>query len=110
MEKGIRKWDIDLIPVKLYLTAFTSELIRRMEAETCEYCERAHVPVQVHHVRKLKDLKKKSNLQLWEKVMIARSRKTIILCSDGKDSCHSLLHAGKLPDNRFSQELRTSKI
>ena len=50
-----------------------------------------------HHVRKLKDLKAKPNIGMLEKVMIYRHRKTIILCLE----CHDLLHAGKLPDNRY---------
>ncbi|RKU08604.1 hypothetical protein C6502_15405, partial [Candidatus Poribacteria bacterium] len=61
-------------------------------------------PMEVHHVRKLKDLKNKPKLQNWEKVMIARSRKTLILCAGSRDSCHDLLHQGKLPDNRGSNQ------
>jgi hypothetical protein len=34
---------------------------------------------------------------MLDKVMIARRRKTIVLCVE----CHRLLHAGKLPDMRF---------
>ena len=111
MDKGAKNWDTDpILENGIKLTASNSELIHRMEAETCEYCGRTEIPVQVHHVKKMKDLKKKTNLQLWEKVMIARSRRTFILCSNGKDSCHVLLHAGKLPDNRFNHEWRASKI
>ncbi|MEM5641056.1 hypothetical protein AAHB52_01065 [Bacillus toyonensis] len=51
-------------------------------AEKEEQCE-------VHHVRKLKDLKGKKK---WEEFMIARRRKTLVLCKD----CHVKLHAGKM--------------
>lgn len=46
----------------------------------------------------------KHNLEHWQKVLIARNRKTMILCSGTPDSCHFLLHAGKLPDKRFSSK------
>lgn len=95
------KGDADEIPKTLALTATRSELIRRMEAEECEYCGRIDLPVEVHHVRKLKDLKSKPHLESWQKVMIARNRKTLILCSGTSDSCHRLLHRGKLPDKRY---------
>jgi len=47
------------------------------------------LPKYLHHVRKLKDVKEKEG---WERIMIARKRKTMILCIE----CHDLLHAGKL--------------
>ncbi len=95
------KDEVDKLPSTLYLTNSRSELIRRMEAEECEYCGRTDLPVEVHHVRKLKDLKSKPHLEHWQKVMIARHRKTLILCSGTSDSCHRLLHQGKLPDKRY---------
>lgn len=91
----------DEIPNTLYLTASTSELIRRIEANQCEYCGRVDRPVEVHHIHKLKALKAKPNLKLWQKIMVARRRKTLILCAGVEDSCHRLLHQGKLPDRRY---------
>jgi group II intron reverse transcriptase/maturase len=88
----------DRLPETIHLTASRSELIRRMEANTCEYCEKETPNCEVHHVRKLKDLKEKPNLGNLEKIMIYRHRKTIILCAE----CHDLLHTGKLPDNRYN--------
>ena len=96
-KKDIRWEEVDKIPNTLYLTASRSELIRRMEADTCEFCGKETPDCEVHHVRKLKDLISKPKLEYWEKVMIARHRKTIILCI----VCHDLLHAGKLLDNRY---------
>jgi hypothetical protein len=66
-----------------------SGLIKRLNASKCEICGREDVPIEVHHVRKLKDLKGKT---LWERTMIERKRKTLTLCAD----CHHKLHAGKL--------------
>ena len=66
-----------------------NSLIKRIEAKTCELCGDKDGPFEVHHIKKLKDLKGKAN---WEKFMISRKRKTIVLC----ERCHDLLHAGKL--------------
>ncbi|WP_353620167.1 hypothetical protein [Thalassotalea sp. G20_0] len=45
--------------------------------------------------RKLEGLE---TTKTWQRLMIARNRKTLVLCVE----CHDLLHAGKLPDNRYS--------
>ena len=55
----------------------------------CESCGKEGGYFEVHHVRKLKDLKGK---EWWEQVMSYRKRKTMILCNE----CHGLLHTGKL--------------
>ena len=92
-----KTWEVDEIPHTFWLTSDRSELLRRMKAETCEYCGKESTDIEVHHTRRLKDLLKKPHLEKWEKVMIARQRRTIILCME----CHNLLHAGTLPDNRY---------
>ena len=66
-----------------------NSLIKRLQANKCEWCGLENVPIEVHHVRKLKDL---SGKKKWEIAMIARKRKTLALCID----CHDKLHAGKL--------------
>ena len=104
MKKVAKTWEIDSIPNTLHLTAASSELIYRLNTGGCEYCGREDLKREVHHVRKLKDLKEKTNRKFWQQVMIARNRKTIILCTE----CHDLLHAGKLPDNRFNHSWGTS--
>ncbi|MCC3688890.1 group II intron reverse transcriptase/maturase [Bacillus cereus] len=69
-------------------TGYTS-LIERLLASNCEWCHQSNIPLEVHHVRKLKDLKGKKQ---WEKLMIVRKRKTLILCIP----CHQNLHKGTL--------------
>lgn len=101
MEKQVNGEGVDEIPNTLYLTTSRSELIRRMEANICEYCGKETPDCEIHHVQKLKDLQKKPELEHWERVMIARNRKTMVLCAGTTDSCHELLHTGKLPDNRY---------
>lgn len=66
-----------------------NSLIVRLKARQCEWCNKVDVPIEIHHVRKLKDLKGK---KAWERFMIARKRKTLALCVE----CHRLLTAGKL--------------
>lgn len=65
-----------------------NSLTDRIKAKICEYCG-ANDNIEMHHVRKLKDLKGKLE---WERRMIARKRKTLAVCS----LCHDKLHAGKL--------------
>jgi len=72
-----------------------TEIIQRLNANVCEYCGKDHGYFEVHHIRKMADVAK--GLEPWKRVMIARNRKTLVLCVE----CHDLLHAGKLPDNRY---------
>ncbi|MGM0788900.1 group II intron reverse transcriptase/maturase [Bacillus infantis] len=90
------KWDnkrpstqeIDTMPYTVQYTGRTS-LIDRMLAEKCEWCGKENSPLEIHHVKKLKDLKGKKT---WEQIMISRQRKTMALCKE----CHTNLHQGRL--------------
>lgn len=75
----------DNMPRSKYNLARTS-LIDRLQARKCEYCG-ATEDLEMHHVRKLKNLKGKLT---WEKHMIARQRKTIAVCFN----CHRNMHNG----------------
>ena len=66
-----------------------TSLTDRLEGHVCEFCGAETEDIEIHHVRKLKDLSGKAE---WERQMIARKRKTIALCH----SCHVKLHNGKL--------------
>jgi group II intron reverse transcriptase/maturase len=70
-----------------------SELLQRLLADRCEVCG-GKGKVEVHHVRKLKDLRRpgRKTRPYWVQVMIARRRKTLVLC----ERCHDDLHAGRL--------------
>ena len=58
----------------------------RLSAKVCELCGTSEAEYyEIHHVNKVKNLKGKA---LWEKVMIAKRRKTIVLCK----SCHDKIH------------------
>ncbi len=96
---------IDIQPNTLALTLSRSELIQRLNARECEYCGTVNGPFEVHHIRKLKDVAK--GKELWQQMMAARRRKTLILCQD----CHRLLHAGRLPGyQQFRHEKAESRI
>ena len=84
---------MDLLP-NTYKYSARTELLDRMAADCCEYCGTKTGYLEVHHVRKLKDIK--DGTESWKRLMIARNRKTLVLCKD----CHIDLHRGKLPDYR----------
>lgn len=86
--KGIKdiKLDEKFNPLTLWSRG---SLIDRLTSNQCEYCGAQDIQVEMHHVRKLKDLKGKKK---WEVIMIARKRKTLALCK----KCHKDLHNGKL--------------
>ena len=83
-----RNAEVDSVTDKRLYLGRTS-LIQRLEANKCELCGAENVPIEIHHVRKLKDLQGK---KIWEKFMIARRRKTLALCH----KCHVDLHNGRL--------------
>jgi hypothetical protein len=72
-------------------TSVRVDLIRRLQAKRCELCG-ANENCQVHHVRKLVDIKRKWHNQekpAWVKKMIALRRRTLIVCA----TCHEEIHA-----------------
>lgn len=98
MDKRPKAWNVDEMPNTLCLTSPRSELVKRLNYGICEYCGRTDQSLESHHVRKVRALRKRPNLKIWEEIMVARNRKTLVICSE----CHDLLHAGKLPDSRYS--------
>jgi len=57
----------------------------RLSARICELCNKSDVPLEIHHINKVKNLKGK---QFWELMMIAKKRKTLAVCKD----CHHKIH------------------
>jgi group II intron reverse transcriptase/maturase len=70
-----------------------TEILERLLADKCELCG-LETKCEVHHIRKMADLKKKGrrSKEPWEENMIARRRKTLVVCP----SCHSKIHTGKM--------------
>jgi len=75
-------------------TVGRTELIQRVNANTCEYCGKIGGYMEVHHIKALKDVLEKKHL--WQRIMGFMNRKTMILCVD----CHKELHSRGLPDWR----------
>jgi hypothetical protein len=73
-----------------------TELEQRVRANSCEVCG-SDYEVEVHHIRKLADLKSKSGkpVSAWKQYMVARQRKTLVLCR----GCHRQHHDGMFDDN-----------
>jgi group II intron reverse transcriptase/maturase len=75
-----------------------SEAVQRLLADHCELCG-GDGPLQAHHVRKLADLNKsgRGSMANWKRIMIARKRKTLMVCV----RCHRGIHAGNYDGPRF---------
>lgn len=69
-----------------------TELEQRLLAGTCELCGSPNRPV-VHHIRALKDLKRRGRAPkpAWVVAMATRQRKTLVVCH----ACHQDIHAGR---------------
>jgi len=70
-----------------------SDIQTRLEKGECEVCG-SDKDIEVHHIRKLKDLKKRwqgrKDKPLWVKRQIALNRKTLVVCR----KCHTNIHQG----------------
>lgn len=82
-------YKVDNIEETVKIFGASTSLADRLRAKRCEWCGTENVPLEMHHVRKLKNLKGKAK---WEKHMIARKRKTLAMCIP----CHKKLHSGRL--------------
>ena len=75
------------------------QLIDRLNANQCELCGyQSDFPNQfeVHHVRKLRDIKQKyqkrgKHIPHWVLAMASLNRKTLVVCK----TCHQAIHAGQ---------------
>lgn len=73
------------------------QLMKRLNSDVCELCGAEHCALEIHHVRKLKDIVKKyrkrgTPMPNWVWLMSYMKRKTLVLCHD----CHVNLHNGTL--------------
>ena len=77
------------------------ELIQRLAKDECELCG-SKDRVQVHHIRKLVDLKRNSDKEpaSWKRRMALLKRKTLVVCH----YCHIAIHAGRPTRMRPMQE------
>ncbi len=75
--------DITFNPMKY---ATRTKLTQRLQANKCELCGTTEEPFEVHHINKMKNIK--DGKTEWEKLMIARKRKTLVVC----EKCHKKIH------------------
>lgn len=88
---------VDQIPI--YNRTERNELVKRLLADKCELCG-SQENVEVHHIHKLADLKKDGKERpRWVKVMVARRRKTLVVCR----FCHQAIHAGQPVRQKVSE-------
>ena len=87
------KGRIEDVPTTITVKPRTVELIKRVLAGTCELCGSTE-QTQVHHIRKLADLKQKGRKEkpMWVQTMVARRRKTLVVCHN----CHWDIHRGTI--------------
>lgn len=69
-----------------------AELLQRLSSDECEMCGKKG-KLEVHHVRKLKDVNKpgRKTKPAWVQRMASLRRKTLMTC----EACHKDIHAGK---------------
>jgi group II intron reverse transcriptase/maturase len=91
---------VDIIPNTIKYGDY-SELEKRLAANKCEACGTEEGKMEVHHIKKLKDLKNNKNLTQFEKIMIARNRKTLVLCA----KCHNTHHKLKIPIDQLASRM-----
>ena len=83
------------IPIRDEIRTFKwsdrSDLVTRLLKDSCEVCGSSE-NIEVHHIRKLKDLKNRwkgrKGKPAWVKRMIAIRRKTLVVC----EKCHHDIH------------------
>jgi len=96
---GTKPIDDDIGRRNVALSSRT-DLIQRLQAEECELCG-SQQNCEVHHIRKLDDLKKRwrgrKEKPDWIKRMIALRRKTLVVCH----KCHVDIHAGRPTPNKI---------
>lgn len=84
--KGITNGDELPNPSRMMHGYIRTTLEQRLSARKCELCGTTEARYyEIHHVNKVKNLKGK---EFWEQVMIAKRRKTLVLCKE----CHDKIH------------------
>lgn len=85
------------------------DLVKRLLANQCELCG-STVNINVHHIRKLKNLKHRyagrSDPPQWVIRMIEKRRKTLVVCVQ----CHQAIHAGTYDGPKLNQGLLESEV
>jgi hypothetical protein len=68
------------------------ELTLRLKRTRCELCQQVTDDLEVHHIRRLKDIRAKvkaGTAPRWKATMAARNRKSLVVCAP----CHNEIHS-----------------
>ena len=90
----VRAWfrpEIDTMTVGSRLAQGSNDLATRLQASACEACGTTTGPFEMHHVRRLKDLRS-GPFTPWKQA--ARRRKTVVLCRPCHLSAHGRRSSG----------------
>ena len=77
--------DVAFLPQYRKYDKFNS-LRNRVKMGLCELCNEKSKNIELHQVRRMKDLKGKTD---WERIMLERRRKTLAVCPE----CHRKIHS-----------------
>lgn len=93
------KWTNSINDVPKVVWNQRTEISERLLAQKCELCG-ARQNIEVHHIRKLADLKAKNGTEQpqWKQIMAARKRKTLVVCHN----CHTSIHHGKYDGKKLT--------
>jgi group II intron reverse transcriptase/maturase len=85
--KNVYKLSDLIVKADILYMYSTTTFESRLRAKVCELCGTSNSErFEIHHINKVKNLKGKA---LWERVMIAKRRKTIVVCTE----CHHKIHS-----------------
>jgi RNA-directed DNA polymerase len=84
--KVLRYGPLDVVPYTPFVFQRT-ELVERLNARVCERCGSDTKPCEVHHLRRLSDLRREADILGY--MRSARTRKRIVLCTDCHEAAHS---------------------
>lgn len=87
LEKRVLRYGvIDAVPHTPFIYRQT-ELVERLNARICERCGSTNRPCEVHHLRRLNDMRREADILGYMRA--ARQRKRIVLCIDCHEAAHS---------------------
>lgn len=88
--KGFRKQNyankyVADYPMTMGRYAYQKDVVSRYKSCYCELCGKMDRNIEIHQIRKMSDLTGRND---WEKIMIKKRRKTLIVCQE----CHKRIH------------------
>lgn len=82
----------------------STELVERLNARICERCGNDDKPCEIHHLRRMSDMRREADVLGY--MRSARMRKRIVLCIDCHETAHSYRPHAKPPRKHAEVESR----